>query len=187
MEDIHLIHQIQKNPTESSDAILELYSRHSGICYEASQKYIPALSKTGVAFSDIESHFTNLVYDAAANFNPDKNSKFSTWLYNQTRYYCLNTLNRHGAAGDEELEDLGCDTFEELFAFGTEKIELIKSYLDKLEDTRVKYIFDKRYFDNREFGRAHRWKDIAAHLDLSVQNCIRLHNNALEKIRGFLV
>ena len=34
------------------------------------------------------------IYDSAKNYDPDRNTKFSTHLANQTKWKCLNALNR---------------------------------------------------------------------------------------------
>ena len=60
------------------------------------------------------------------SFNTTKKVKFSTWLANQAKYHCLNTLNKKSkdrlvSTGDEildylkEIDDNTC--FENLFEF----------------------------------------------------------------------
>jgi hypothetical protein len=47
---------------------------------------------SGTHPEDISSDKDYLIYKSAVSYNPTKKIKFSTWLGNQVRYYCLNKI-----------------------------------------------------------------------------------------------
>ena len=91
MEDLDLVKNIQENSCDASLKVL--INRHSALCVDISKKYSPALNASGISMGDIFDEKDYLVYKSALSFNPEKKVKFSTWLGNQVRYHCLNTIN----------------------------------------------------------------------------------------------
>ena len=90
--DIDLINKVKKE--SNSDALKELENRHTGIFNQMVKKYYKHLIDFGANPDDIINDKLFVIYKSALNFNPDKNVKFSTWLGNQARYYCLNCINK---------------------------------------------------------------------------------------------
>ena len=43
-----------------------------------------------------------MIYKSAMSYNENKGSKFSTWLANQMRYFCLNSMNKNRLVATEE-------------------------------------------------------------------------------------
>lgn len=83
MTDLQLIQRIKKQNCEIS--LMELYSRHQGICNKMLQKYCKVCYDIGVSLEDLNSEKIYVVYKSALSFKSRKGIKFSTWLGNQMR------------------------------------------------------------------------------------------------------
>jgi DNA-directed RNA polymerase specialized sigma subunit len=127
------------------------------------------------------------IYKAIMNFDPHKNTKFSTYLGNETKWRCLNLFNR-----GTKYKHLDIDSFKEDSDFvENEMLDDIynKEILNKIfilakdyPDKRVSEIFELRY----KIGQANKtmsWKDIAKKINLSIQGCINIHNKFIEEIK----
>ena len=115
-----------------------------------------------------------IIYKSVSSFNPDKKAKFSTWLGNQTRYYCLNLINKKNKLVPVEIEELNRlreDQSEEQNLINRRKylINLVNSFRDK----RISSIFMMRYFSEEKEEK--KWKNVCAKLNISVQTAINLH------------
>ena len=89
--DLKLIKNIQKN-VKVSDSLKELELKHSGICHQMIKKYQGAFTSIGIDPMDLNDEKKNIIYNSAIKFDPSKNIKFSTWVGNQMKYLCLNSL-----------------------------------------------------------------------------------------------
>ena len=78
-----------------NDSMKELEDRHSGICYSMIKKYYNTMSSIGIDPNEIAKEKDYIIYKSALNFNPSKNIKFSTWVGNQMRFHCLNSMNKN--------------------------------------------------------------------------------------------
>ncbi len=76
-----------------NDAIKSLIDKHSGICVETYKKYLNLPNVSGFISDEIVSSKDYIIYNSVKTFDPEMGSKFSTWLANQTRFYCLNCIN----------------------------------------------------------------------------------------------
>tara|TARA_R100000664_G_C2753570_1_gene141005 strand:+ start:1651 stop:2088 length:438 start_codon:yes stop_codon:yes gene_type:complete len=126
------------------------------------------------------------IYSAALNYDPNRNTKFSTHLANQTKWKCLNILNKKKKNrevfidGASNYIEPSCESFvgeinkEEAFI-------LFKKCLKREKDARVKKIIDLRYgVDNNKLTP---WRKIAEDLDMSIQGCINIHNRFINKVK----
>ena len=71
---------------DCENSLKELIERHSKLCYNIYQKYIPAMNASGVFPDDALNDKDYIIYKSACSYNPTKRTKFSTWLGNQVRY-----------------------------------------------------------------------------------------------------
>jgi len=180
MTDSQLIKNIKKNNCEKS--LLELASRHQGICNKMIQKYCKVCGDIGVSISDLNTDKMLVVYRSALNFKFNKKIKFSTWLGNQMRYHCLNTLNKSNK--DISMENKNIKYLTEnnqakqvdYTSLNREKVDLIFNILDQMADSRVKEIFNLRYFSDRKIQP---WNKIGKKMHISTQTVINIHNKAL--------
>jgi hypothetical protein len=180
MTDLQLIQKIKKNNCEQS--LLELYSRHQGICNKMLQKYCKVCYDIGVSLEDLNSEKIYVVYRSALTFKSNKKIKFSTWLGNQMRYHCLNTFNKQSKDVSMENENIKYITENnqskqiDNALLNKEKVDLIFNILDQMADSRVKEIFNLRYFSDRKIQP---WNKIGKKMHISTQTVINIHNKAL--------
>lgn len=180
MTDLQLIQKIKRNNCEQS--LLELYSRHQGICNKMLQKYCKVCYDIGVSLEDLNAEKIYVVYKSALSFKSNKNIKFSTWLGNQMRYHCLNTFNKQSKDISMENENIKYITENnqskqiDNALLNKEKVDLIFNILDQMSDSRVKEIFNLRYFSDRKIQP---WNKIGKKMHISTQTVINIHNKAL--------
>jgi RNA polymerase sigma factor (sigma-70 family) len=132
--------------------------------------------------SDLNSDKIYIVYKSALSFKADKGIKFSTWLGNQMRYHCLNTINKKNKDVSMENESIRYITekiqSEELNfnMLNKERIDLIHDILEQMKDDRTKKVFNLRYFSDAKLKS---WHAIGKKMDISTQTVINIHNKAL--------
>jgi RNA polymerase sigma factor (sigma-70 family) len=175
--DIDLINKIKKE--SNSEALKELENRHTGIFNQMIKKYYKHLIDFGANPDDIINDKLFVIYKSALNFNPDKNVKFSTWLGNQARYYCLNCINKQ--TNTISMDNINIKNviennqikYEKDIFVNKENSDLIFSILDRIKDDRISKIFKLRYFNNKKLTA---WNKISKKLKISTQTAINLHN-----------
>jgi len=175
--DIDLINKVKKE--SNSDALKELENRHTGIFNQMVKKYYKHLIDFGANPDDIINDKLFVIYKSALNFNPDKNVKFSTWLGNQARYYCLNCINKQ--SNTISMDNINMQNviennqikYEKDISINKENSDLIFSILDRIKDDRISKIFKLRYFNNKKLTS---WNKISKKLKISTQTAINLHN-----------
>jgi DNA-directed RNA polymerase specialized sigma subunit len=193
MEDINFLSDAElasgiKKQSDRGDYLRELVNRHSGIYISMVNNYSPP------ATSSINSHKDDLlndkdyyIYQAALKYDDSKNTKFSTYLGNETRWMCLNLYNKN--KNSKEISDpnelysstyLGEDRF--IVSINEEILQKIMSIAKKEPDTRVSKIFQLRYIDG-EKNKVMPWNKVCKFVDLSIQGCINVHNKAIKKIK----
>ena len=182
--DISLIEKVKKNADLNSLNLL--IERHSGIYLDMVNSVIPNncdfLDK-----NDIIDDKNISIYKAIMNFDENKNTKFSTYLGNETRWKCLNIFNRGTKYKYLDIENFKEDSnFSENSLF--EDIS-IKEILDKIfnladthKDDRVKNIIYLRYKIG-EGNKTMPWKNISEKLNISIQGCINIHDRFREEIK----
>ena len=133
------------------------------------------MSASGIFPDDALNDKDYIIYKSACSYNPTKKTKFSTWLGNQVRYYCLNKINKNKRYVTLDYPEL--NKVVEKDHYSTENEEF-KDYtinlLSQMNDERIKTIFDLRYFNNG--GEKMTWSNIATQLNVSSQTVINLHN-----------
>jgi RNA polymerase sigma factor (sigma-70 family) len=182
--DISLIERVKKDGDEESLSLL--IQRHSGIYLDMVNSVIPNncdfLDK-----NDILEEKDISIYKAILNFDPEKNTKFSTYLGNETKWKCLNLFNRGTKYKYIDIEDfkedsnfIDNDNFENIHS--KEILNKIFSYAENHSDRRISEIIKLRYkvgFANKTMP----WKEIAKKINLSIQGCINIHNKFIEEVK----
>tara|TARA_R110000772_G_scaffold95159_1_gene193405 strand:+ start:2731 stop:3303 length:573 start_codon:yes stop_codon:yes gene_type:complete len=184
-EDLYLIKKVKECKDDSS--IKELIHRHSGIYIEMVNRYIPD-SIEGINKEDIIQDKEFSIYDAAMNFDEDKNTKFSTYVGNLARWKCLNIYNKKIKFPQSSINEV----FHEKTTYiseaaeieNKEKIKNIILTISKITDKRARKIFKMRYDSGTKLTP---WKKIAKKLDLSIQGCINIHNKHLTEIKKICI
>lgn len=170
-----LIKNIKEDSCE--DSLRVLIQRHSPLCINMCRKYENALNASGVSVDDVIEEKDYLVYKSAMSFNPEKKVKFNTWLGNQVRYHCLNTINNNNnfvKVNDDVLNFLSTEDKKD----GRHDIEYIFSLLSQLKDPRIREIFSLRYFKGEKNKMP--WSEIGRKMKISTQTAINLHKRGLE-------
>lgn len=181
--DLSLINKIKNDNDESS--LLELIDRHSGIYTSMVDKFSRGASSLIDKNSIMEDKYYT-IYSSALKFDPERSTKFSTYLANETKWKCLNLLNKikknklSSINDDSNFIEPSCDSFLNNIQ-EEELLEDFKRILNEQKDERLKKIIDMRYYMSN--NKLTPWKKIAKELNLSIQGCINIHNKFINNIR----
>lgn len=175
----------------SSDAFLEVCRRYEALFYKICQKYSPALSASGVFVQDIFNEKDIIILHCIKSFDSKRKVKLSSWIGNYARYLCLNSINSRrftAPSSDDEIKA----RIEERQAFHdysdhknelSESRDYIFDLLSQLKDTRIKEIFEYRYFGDKKMI----WGNIAKKINASPQTVISLHKKGLTLIKNKMI
>lgn len=188
LDDLQLINYIKTNEAAASDCLVELHNRHTGIVYSAVNNYSAMLRNSGVAPESIKSLSYNLVLESALSYDPERKTQYTTWLFDRTKYACLNQSkkSRLEVATDDE-------TIEYLIHSNTEEdpnddnkldcIDKAKDYINNLQDEKIKLIFQYRYFESKEYDKKYTWREIAEKVGMEAPYVYYLHNYHLQILK----
>lgn len=181
LSDAELVKKVQKY--EDNDSLKELIGRHSDLCYYIYNKYQPKMEQSGVLSSSEFSDKDYIVYQSAKSYNPNKKSKYSTWLANQVRFHCLNTIKHkvEFAVEDKTLDVLRDNVNDDFARKNNSYLDLshIHNTINQFKDKRIKKIFEMRYFGEKKCS----WAKIGEELKLTVPMVIILHKRAVDMIK----
>ena len=162
-----------------------LSERHEKLFYKICQKYIPVAQSKGLRKEDLIADKDFVMFKAIRSYKPDRNTKFSTWLGNCTKYHCLTFLNVNNKYVDVEdetinfyLTDKNKDDYDNEEKLKDEK-EYIFEILKKLKDKRISKVFKLRYFDKDVKKKKATWSNIASKINTSTQTAINLHQRGV--------
>ena len=182
--DISLIEKVRNNNDENSLKIL--IERHSGLYLDMVNSVIPN-NCNFIDKNDIIEDKNFSIYKAILNFDSSKNTKFSTYLGNETRWKCLNIFNRslkykHIDVEDFKEDGVFLENSHEENIISKELIDRIFLFAKNHEDKRILEILTFRY----KIGSGNKtmsWKEIAEKLNISIQGCINIHNRFIEELK----
>ncbi len=207
--DIDLVYSLKKD-NHTQDCLYELINRHSGIFYDMVNHYTVCY-KNSYHREEMLEDIEFLFYKACLRYEEGKGAKFSTFLGNETKWHCLNFYNKNKKYNNNYYEDTtsldqsqASKLFQENSDTQTPKeielspkiVEKIFSILESHPDQRVLEIFKLRYLDplgkgldkdnfkaKKRLNKLTPWKLVGKKLNLSIQGCINIHNQALPYIR----
>ena len=140
-------------------------------------KVLSSLKCRGSISDELKNEKDYVIYQAALSYNNSKNIKFSSWLGNCMKYYCLNTINsnkkkiklqeRYSVYSPKENENQN-------LIKKSEDIDYINSILSKLKDKRIGKIYSLRY--SPKYRKPLSWKKISERMGISSQTAINLHD-----------
>ena len=132
-----------------SEAASELIRRHEKIVFTVINKFCsrnPHIHRDEL-MDDLYVIFSKSIQ----SYKPYKGTKFSSWIYNQTRYHCLNTcknLDLTYSVENKTIDDI--NNKNNIFQLGDQSNqdnnEYISSLLDQMKDQRIKKIFKNSFF-----------------------------------------
>ena len=181
LDDTTLVKNVQEKNDEL--ALKTLIERHSALCNSLYKKYSPPMIASGIHVEDIINEKDYIVYKSAMSFDPCKKSKFSTWLYNQVRYQCLNCMNEnsHYLTLDNDKLNYLIEKTAPVNQEYKNINEYIHNIIESCSDERVKKIFKMRYCN--ESTKKMSWNKIAKKLKISTQTAINIHNKAIKLLK----
>lgn len=157
-----------------------LVQRHSGIFITMVNSYTP-VNERNELIGDKEYY----IYNAALKFDETKNTKFPTYLGCETKWMCMNNYNKNKRKNEidlDSIENIGieCSSLESYSNNDSTKkiLQMAKRHPDK----RVYTIFKLRYTSSGP-NKLTPWSKVCQPVDLSVQGCINVHDQALNKIK----
>lgn len=182
LDDTALVKNIQENNDET--ALKTLIERHSALCNSLYKKYSTPMIASGVHVQDVIDEKNYIVYKSAMSFDPCKKSKFSTWLYNQVRYQCLNCMNEnsHYLTLDTDKLNYLIEKHNPVQKEFKNINEYITNIIESCADKRVKKIFKMRYIN--ETNKKTPWNKIAKKLKISTQTAINIHNKTIKLLKN---
>lgn len=186
MNDEELTRSIQQN--ENAEQCLSvLIDRHSGLCIDMINGYV-SKSKNETLRLELIREKDYQIYNTALKFDPNRGSKFSTYLGNEIKWKCLNIYNtnkrRKTVQVEEELINYfsyGCPTQDDQDS--SEIFNHIIAQANDHPDKRIAKIFTLRYIEGKK-NNVMPWKNISEDLEMSIQGCINLHNSALAQFKN---
>ena len=187
LEELNIIN-LAKNG--DNDSIKTLIDKHSGICVDVYKKYINLPNVSGFISDDIISSKNYIIYNSAKTFDPSKGSKFSTWLANQTRYFCLNSINKANKLIPVETESLNKLIENNVQEFKNEEktievrdsiLEVIKETLNSLSNKKIKKCIEIKYFSEDKNTKS--YTEVADKMNVTVQTIINWNNKFIKIVR----
>lgn len=182
IDDNILVKKVQESNDEAS--LKALINKHLPLCNSLYKKYSTSMVASGIHVQDIIDQKDYIVYKSAMTFDPCKNSKFSTWLYNQIRYQCLNCINENSHYLALETDKL--NYLVEKHAPQQKEYKNINDYIfniiNSCSDKRIRKIFKMRYLT--ETSKKMPWNKIAKKLKISTQTAINIHNKTLKLLKN---
>jgi len=182
--DIELIENLKESHCQ--DALSELINRHSGIFYDIVNHYFPINNKMA-GREEILDDMELLFYKSSIRYDQTKGAKFSTFLGNETKWYCLNYYNKNKKyfnASEKQSKYLEGEAMYTIknFIINPKTVDKVFTIIKAHPDYRVHKIFQMRYLDP-EYNKLTPWRKVGKNLNLSIQGCINIHNQALDYIR----
>jgi RNA polymerase sigma factor (sigma-70 family) len=175
IKDEDLIKKIKVN--NCSDSFKELIDRHSGIFFNMGKKYA---QNCGLNLNDFNDNKYWIFYNAIQSFSSDKGSKFSTWLANQIRFFCLNFRNKNNkyVLTEDKVLELMINSNFNVKNNKSESLDLIKNLLEQISDENTRKAIYYRYFYDK--NRILNYSEIANILKVTPQTVLNWHNKFIK-------
>jgi RNA polymerase sigma factor (sigma-70 family) len=180
VDDKKLIKNILKK--SCSESLQELANRHGGMLFNIGKKYCTSCN---LDLNDLNDNKYWIIFNAAQSFDSKKGSKFSTWLGNQVRFFCLNHKNKNNKF--ITIEDSALEFFindlskKENCSNKKEVIDKIIDLFNQISDPNTKNAIYYRYFHNKE--RILNYSEIAEILNVTPQTVLNWHNKFITFVK----
>lgn len=177
VDDNILIANILNN--QCSESLELLTEKHSGIIFNIGRKYC---QNSGLDLNELNDNRYWIVFNSVKSFDATKGSKFSTWLGNQVRFFCLNFKNKNTKL--VPVEDLFLEHFLNEKAKKDDndnQKEVLNNIIDlfnKITDINTKNAIYYRYFHNKD--RILNYSEIAEILNVTPQTVLNWHNKFIK-------
>ena len=193
LEDDNFLVESIKNNSNAEKCLEILIDRHSGLCINMINGYMSKNHNDSLR-QELIKEKDYQIYSSALKYDPNKSSKFSTYLGNEIKWKCLNIYNRDKRRQTIPVED----NLIEYFSYSNKNTDTSRSSLtsdifshimgqSKLHpDSRVERIFHLRYVEGKN-NSVMPWRMISEDLDMSIQGCINLHNSAMNQFKNKII
>lgn len=182
LTDNELIDKIRAE--NDSEAAIILLKRHAALYTHICKRFHTAFEVTGKKIADVIEDQNYVFIKSVNSFNPNANTKFSTWYSNNIRFHCLDLLDNKKFPITIPIDsEESISKIKELVTYaetGDNKNYLL-SMINQFNDERVKTIFNLRYFneDNEKLS----WSEIGKQLGITAQAVINIHEKALKILK----
>ena len=160
---------------QCNEGLKELVNRHSGMLFNIGKKYC---NSCNLDLNDLNDNKYWIIFNAAKTFDNKKGSKFSTWLGNQVRFFCLNYKNKNNKL--VPIDDISLEFFLNDInkkENNSNKKEIINKIIDlfhQITDPNTKNAIYYRYFYDKD--RILNYAEIAEILNVTPQTVLNWHN-----------
>jgi RNA polymerase sigma factor (sigma-70 family) len=167
---------------QCSKSLEELVNRHGGMIFNIGKKYC---AHCNLSLEDLNDNKYWIIFNAVKSFKSNKGSKFSTWLGNQIRFFCLNHKNKNTKL--VPIEDSHLEYFinenskKENFSNRKEIINTITDLFHQITDINTKNAIYYRYFSNKD--RILNYSEIANILNVTPQTVLNWHNKFIKHVK----
>lgn len=172
LKDETLIKKVINN--QCNDSLKELVDRHGGMIFNIGKKYC---NSCNLDINELNDNKYWIIFNAAKSYNSEKGSKFSTWLGNQIRFFCLNFKNKNSKLvpiEDQHLEFFINDLQKHNKNNQKELVNTIIDLFNEISDPNTKNAIYYRYFYDKE--RILNYSEIAEILKVTPQTVLNWHN-----------
>jgi RNA polymerase sigma factor (sigma-70 family) len=160
---------------QCNESLKKLVDKHGGMIFNIGKKYCTSCN---LDLNELNDNKYWIIFNAAKSFNPQKGSKFSTWLGNQIRFFCLNFKNKNSKLipiEDQHLEFFINDLNKKnQLSNQKELVNTIIDLFNDITDPNTKNAIYYRYFHNKE--RILNYSEIAEILNVTPQTVLNWHN-----------
>ena len=160
---------------QCNESLKKLVDKHGGMIFNIGKKYCVSCN---IDLNELNDNKYWIIFNAAKSFNPQKGSKFSTWLGNQVRFFCLNFKNKNSKLvpiEDQHLEFFINDLNKKnQLSNQKELVNTIIDLFNDITDPNTKNAIYYRYFHNKE--RILNYSEIAEILNVTPQTVLNWHN-----------
>ena len=165
--------------SQCNESLKELVNRHSGMIFNIGKKYCPSCN---LDLNDLNDNKYWIIFNAVQSFDSTKGSKFSTWLGNQIRFFCLNYKNKNNkfiTIEDSSLEFIiNENNKKNNHSNKKEIIDNIVDLFNQISDPNTKNAIYYRYFHDKE--RILNYAEIAEILKVTPQTVLNWHNKFID-------
>ncbi len=177
-----LIKRIKKD--RDCSAATELLNRHQKIIYKVINKFCARNSY--INKEDLMDDKYAILQYSINSYKSNKNTKFSSWLYLNTRFWILNNYkdaDKTHYVENKTIDDINNQNniFHISDQSNKNNLEYITNILEQMEDKRIKKIFKLRYFGGVG-NKTKDWKSIGREIGLSITRVISLHKQGTEML-----
>ena len=199
---------VEKSKTGDPEAFEELVNRHSGI-FIATVTRMMSNSRYRFEVDDFLREKEYFMWEACRTFDSTKNSKYSTWLHNITKWECLDRINKQIKKNNKIVifEDFRLDisqeidTIREISNDDKSTLEMDASELmSKKEDMNIILEYVKNLSDSASFAevRASKilklrlfhnltWSEISKKAGVCIQQSINIYKKHTKKIKSIYI